>query len=115
MLKNLERETINQNGQQHEKDHMLVELVDEIRGYRDRIEHLRTKMNAVRDEVETLLIERGSNWTDDEGYAVLVGESERTSYDTSALDELLLSDPLRYGWLKDYRRKTTVSGSVKVK
>ncbi|QPC84047.1 hypothetical protein G4Y79_06620 [Phototrophicus methaneseepsis] len=115
MLKSMEKEQTKNNNGQHLQDQQLVELVDEIRGYRDRIDHLREKMNEARDQVETLLIERGGSWKDDEGYAVLVSEGECTSYDANALDELLLNDPLRYGWLKDYRRKSVVSGSVKVK
>ena len=93
----------------------IAKLVEEIRGYRDRIEHLSNMMNLSRENLEELLIKRGSNWKDNEGYAILVNEGERTSYDTKALDELLMSDPLRYGWLHDYRRKSSINSSVKVK
>lgn len=58
---------------------------------------------------------RGANWSDDEGYARLMSEGHRFSYDIETLDKLLISDPLRYGCLKDFRRETTIHERVQVK
>jgi hypothetical protein len=93
----------------------IAKLVDEIRNYRSEIEQLSNLVNLARENLEELLLDRGSAWKDDDGYAMLVSEGERTSYDTKALDELLVSDPLRYGWLHEYRRKTSVSPSIKIR
>ncbi len=49
------------------------------------------------------------------GYARLTSEGVRTIYDTKALDELIIKDPLHYGWLKDYRNESTVRSTVQVK
>ena len=45
----------------------------------------------------------------------LISEGIRTSYETKALDELIIKDPLHYGWLKDYRKESAVRGGVQVK
>ena len=58
---------------------------------------------------------RGENWSDDDGYARLVPDSTRVSYETKALDELIIHEPLHYGWLKDYRKESTIRSSVQVK
>jgi hypothetical protein len=61
------------------------------------------------------LEERGDNWSDEEGYARIISEGERIYYDTNALDKLIIEEPLRYGWLKDYRVTSTVQSRVQVK
>lgn len=58
---------------------------------------------------------RGANWSDDDGYARLMSEGHRFHYDTENLDKLLISDPLRYGRLKDFRRESIVPERVQVK
>lgn len=96
-------------------DERIAEQVDIIRAHQERIAHLDSRMQAARTRLYELLSERGESWSDDEGYARLVEEGERTSYDVHALDELIINDPLRYGWLKDYRKTTTTRGGVRVK
>lgn len=96
-------------------DERIQEMVDEIRNYRHKMEALEVCVNDLKDELRALLESRGANWSDSEGYARLIAEGERTFYDAVALDEMIIADPLRYGWLKDYRNKSTVSGRVQVK
>jgi len=96
-------------------DQEIAELVDMVRGAQERMSALQDKIHDAKDRLRELLVERGSNWEDDEGYASLVSDGMRVSYDTKALDELIITDPLRNGWLKDYRKESLVRGGVKVK
>jgi hypothetical protein len=57
---------------------------------------------------------QGTNWQDDVGYARLIPESKRTSYDSKALDDLILRDPA-FDCLRAYRRESKIRGSVQVK
>jgi hypothetical protein len=96
-------------------DQQIAERVDLIRSIQERIGALNEKIQAAKEELSDLLTEKGSNWSDDEGYVRLVADSVRRSYDTKALDELIINDPLRHGWLKDYRKETPVRGGIQVK
>jgi hypothetical protein len=100
---------------QKSTDQEITELVDVIRGMQERVGALDAKLTQAKERLRELLEERGSNWEDDEGYARLVSEGRRVTYDTKALDELIISDPLRNGWLKDYRKESYIRGSIKVK
>lgn len=105
------------NGDNREEffDQQIAERVDLIRSIQERIAALNEKIQAAKEELVDLLTEKGSNWSDEEGYARLVAESVRRTYDTKALDELIINDPLRHGWLKDYRKETPVRGGIQVK
>ena len=96
-------------------DERILELVESIRSHRQRISSLEAKNDAAREELRQLLELRGENWADDEGYARLVPDSTRVSYETIALDELIIHEPLHYGWLKDYRKEAQIRSSVQVK
>jgi len=96
-------------------DEQIAELVETIRGAQQRITTLEARISDAKVQLRVLLEQRGSNWADDEGYARIAADSVRKFYDTRALDELIITDPLRYGWLKDYRREAIVRGSVQVK
>ena len=96
-------------------DQRIAELVDTIRGNNRRIEALNARIEEAKEELRALLEQRGANWSDEEGYARLVTDTVRRWYDTQALDRLVMSDPLRHGWLVDYRRETPVRGTVKVR
>jgi hypothetical protein len=96
-------------------DLRIAERVDVVRSIQERITALQEKVQAVKDELRVLLDERGASWTDDEGYARIVADAVRRSYDSKALDELIITDPLRHGWLKDYRKETPVRGGVQIK
>lgn len=96
-------------------DAEIAHLVEIVRETVDEMAALEEKVRAAKDRLRILLIQRGENWKDEEGYARLMADSVRTSYDTRALDELIISDPLRHGWLKDYRKEFTVRGGVQVK
>lgn len=96
-------------------DENIEEIVDRIRTYKADVERLESGINALKAELRRLLEDRGENWSDEDGYARIISEGERTNYDTSALDRLIIEDPLRYGWLKDYRITSTVQSRVQVK
>jgi len=96
-------------------DEQIEEVVMCIRSHRDKADRLEARISELKAELRELLEERGENWSDDEGYARLVSEGERTSYDASALDKLIVQDPLHYGWLKDYRVTSTIQSRIQVK
>jgi hypothetical protein len=96
-------------------DQQIAERVDLIRSIQERIAALNEKIQAAKEELADLLAEKGSSWSDEEGYARLVADSVRRAYDTKALDELIINDPLRHGWLKDYRKEIPVRGGVQVR
>lgn len=96
-------------------DMEIAERVDIVRSLQERIESLSGKIQSVKDELRSLLEEKGTNWKDDEGYAALTQDTVRFSYDTRALDDMLLQDPDQNGWLKTFRRESVVRGTVKVK
>lgn len=96
-------------------DERINDIVEEIRTYRHQIEGLERCVGDLKDELRYLLEDRGGNWSDEVGYARLSAEGERTYYDSAALDEMIIADPLRYGWLKDYRVKSTVPSRIQVK
>lgn len=101
-----------------EKDQLeeaIARVVGEIHSCKTDVEHLEACVNDLKAQLRDLLEEHGGSWSDSTGYARLVGEGERTYYDTSALDKLIIEDPLRYGWLKDYRLTSAVQGRVQVK
>lgn len=99
--------------ERHEEE--ITALVAKIRARKAEIAALEAWVKADRETLEKLIIDRGSSWKDAEGYAMLVSEGERVSYDTKALDELVLADPLKHGWLHNYRRKSSIAPSLKVK
>src|SRR3982750_3558047 len=86
-------------------DERIVELVEKVRIHRQKISALEAKNDAAREELRQLLELRGENGPDDAAYARLVPDSPRVSYETKALDELIIHEPLHYGWLKDYRKE----------
>jgi uncharacterized small protein (DUF1192 family) len=96
-------------------DDQIAERVDVVRGIQERIGALSEKVESLKAELRELLEQKGSNWSDSEGYAQIVSDGMRKSYDAKTLDELIIKDPLRYGWLKDYRKESPVRGGVKVK
>jgi hypothetical protein len=96
-------------------DQQIAERVEEVRDAQVQMGTLSERVDRLKAELIALLEQKGSNWSDDVGYARLVSEGIRRTYDTKSLDELIISDPLHYGWLKDYRKESTVRGGVQVK
>lgn len=96
-------------------DDRISELVETMRAHRERIATLEARNDSAKQELRQLLEQRGENWADDEGYARLVPESKRISYETKGLDDLIIREPLHYGWLKDFRKESTIRSSVQVK
>ncbi len=96
-------------------DQEIVQLVNEVRDAQDHMAEFEETIRSAKDRLRVLLIQRGENWSDDEGYARLMSDSLRMTYDTKALDQLIIGDPLRHGWLKDYRKEFVVRGGIQVK
>ena len=99
----------------HDSDEQIAALVDQIRANQRRIAALESHNDSTKEELAELLRRRGARWTDADGYALLREPGIRKVYDAQALDRLIVTDPLRYGWLKDYRKETNVRGGVQVK
>ncbi len=89
-------------------DEQIATLVTCIREHRDEIERHEMEIHDAKRQLMSLLEQRGSNWADEHGYARITQEGIRYDYSTGALDELIISDPLHYGWLKDYRKSSPV-------
>lgn len=98
-----------------DNDAKIIELVQNIRAHKNAIDQHQADIDALKIQLETLLIQRGQNWSDDEGYARLQSQGVRVFYSHEELDQLILTDPLRYGWLKDYRHESAVSARIQVK
>jgi hypothetical protein len=114
MSKEITLKTVD-NTTENEIDQQIASHVDIVRGIQERIAVLEERIQLEKEVLRGLLTEKGENWSDTEGYARLLADSVRRTYDIKALDELIISDPLRNGWLKDYRRETTVRGGIQVK
>jgi hypothetical protein len=98
-----------------EIDEQIATLVACIREYRDEAERYEAQIREAKDRLILLLEQRGSNWSDEYGYARIAQEGTRLDYDTNELDALILNDPLRYGWLKEYRRIGVVPSRLMVR
>jgi hypothetical protein len=96
-------------------DGKIAELVDEVRESQEKVGALNDRVTTAKDQLRELLEMRGSSWSDDKGYARLLSDSVRRRYDADSLDKLILTDPLQYGWLKDFRKETVARGSVQVR
>jgi hypothetical protein len=100
-------------------DEEIAELVALVREAQVRVgevqDEVRPVIEAAKLRLKMLLGYRGSNWSDEDGYARIVSDGLRTSYDAKALDKLILDDPETYGWLRQYRQETPVRGGVSVK
>lgn len=93
----------------------ITALVELIRTLQRTIERSSLEIQEAKQALRPLLEERGENWSDEFGYARLVSEGVQRSYDADALDGLILSDPLRYSWLKGYRRERVLNERVSIK
>ena len=98
-----------------EIDAEIDRLVHRIREHKLTIDVRGIEIDALKERLQKLLKEKGENWSDEFGYARIPSEGIRTHYDTEELDRLIITDPLRYGWLKDYRRESPTSSRIQVK
>lgn len=100
-------------------DEEISELVSMVREAQERIsevdDEVRPVIEAAKERLKMLLSYKGESWADDQGYARIVSEGVRCIYDAKALDKLILEDPEKYGWLREYRREYAVRGGVTVK
>lgn len=93
----------------------IKKLVKAMRRQRAWIAAREAKMEVMKEQLQALLTEQGVNWSDDDGYARLIPESTRTSYETKALDELIITQPSVFGCLEAYRKVGKIRSSVQVK
>ncbi|MEO8607055.1 MAG: hypothetical protein ABI690_04205 [Chloroflexota bacterium] len=96
-------------------DQQIADRIQIVRDAQEQISLLDEQIQLLKTELRELLEQKGSNWSDTQGYARLTAEGTRTSYDTRALDGLILNEPLQYGWLKDFRKESTVRSGVQIK
>ena len=96
-------------------DQQIADRVQTVRDAQEQIALLDEQIQILKTELRELLEQKGSNWSDADGYARLVAEGTRTNYDTRALDGLILNEPLQYGWLRDFRKEFAVRGGVQIK
>jgi hypothetical protein len=96
-------------------DQEIAERVQTVRDAQEQVALLDGQIQVLKNELRELLEQKGSSWSDEEGFARLISEGLRTLYDTKALDDLIIHDPLKYAWLKDYRKESAVRGGVQVK
>ncbi len=100
-------------------DQEIAELVALVREAHQRIAGVQAEVGpiveAAKLRLRMLLEYRGANWSDEQGYARVVADGVRTTYDARALDKLILDDPETYGWLRQYRVEIPVKGGVSVK
>lgn len=100
-------------------DQEISELVEMVREANDRLDEVATEVKpiieAAKERLRMLLEYRGENWADDAGYARVVSSSVRVSYDAKGLDRLIIEDPEKYAWLKEYRTESPVKGGITVK
>ena len=96
-------------------DQQIADRVQIVRDAQSQIALLDDQIKLIKEELSELLEQKGSGWTDNIGYARLTSEGTRIGYDTKALDDLILNEPLRYGWLHDFRKESTVRGGVQIK
>lgn len=107
---------LNVNDNRSVIDGKISALVEEVREQQRAIVAAQLRIEKAKQELTTLLLERGSMWKDENGgYARLATATVRVVYDKARIDALILSEPLMYGWLKDYRKETSVKGGVQVR
>jgi hypothetical protein len=97
-------------------DLIIEEVVEEVRALNGEIKTLESCVAAKKEQLRRLLERRGESWSDETGgYARLVKDSTRATYDREALDALTLRSPWWHKRLNKYRRETPVRGGVQVK
>src|SRR5688500_7784365 len=96
-------------------DQQIADRVQIVRDAQAQIGLLDDQIKLMKDELRELLDQKGSGWTDSVAYVCLVAEVTRTAYVIKALDELILKEPLRYGWLGDFRKESTVRRGIQIK
>lgn len=101
--------------EQTQQDNDIRDLVQCIRDHKAQMEQHQSEIATLKVRLETILKARGTNWSDDTGYARMLSEGTRVHYGTEELDHLILTDPLRYGWLKDYRHESPTSARLQIK
>jgi hypothetical protein len=111
-----EADTDDEYQAQHEAlENEIAATVRDIRQQQEAAERAAIAIYELKNRLEALLKERGSNWQDEDGYARLAAPGVRVNYSREALDSLILNDPLQYGWLKQYRKESELAARVVVK
>lgn len=97
------------------QDAEIIRRLDCIRQLNVEAERIEDRINVEKDALKHLLKARGSNYEDDQGFARLVADGVRRSYDAEALDRLMLRSKWWDTRLRRYRREFNVRGGVRVK
>ncbi len=96
-------------------DQQIADRVEIVRDAQRQIDVLHGQIELLKKELHELIMQKGEGWSDSAGYARVVAEAVEADYDTKALDELILNEPVRYGWLGDFRKREHVRPAVNVK
>lgn len=96
-------------------DQQIADRVELVRAAQRQADLLNGQLELLKGELYELIMQKGEGWSDSAGYARVVAEGVEATYDTKALDELILKEPVRYGWLGDFRKREHVRPAVKVK
>lgn len=97
-----------------DNDQEVRALVRQVRELNSQMEALRQEMKQAQRKLIPLLGRRGDRWSDQRGSVQIVREGVRRVYDADALDRLILSDPLRYSWLRDFRREFATAAHIDI-
>jgi hypothetical protein len=93
-------------------DDDILALVQQAREHQNTIAEILNAIYDIKERLVPLLEVRGIGWSDDDGYARLAQEDLSIVYNARALDELILSDPTRFGWLREHRSEIAIPQRV---
>ena len=96
-------------------DNEILALVQHVREDQNLIAEKQNAIYEIKAQLAKLLEIRGTNWSDDFGYARLVNEDPNIVYNARALDELIHSDPVRFGWLREHRSEIVIPQRVLIR
>jgi len=97
------------------RDLQIKAEVQEIRAIVEQMEYLENAVAAKKARLRTLLEARGESWSDESGYARLMADSTRRSFNADALDKLMLRSKWWDARLRPYRKEFPVRGGVQVR
>jgi hypothetical protein len=91
----------------HDEDALSTALIRELR---DSVEALVVETATLKERLMTLMAQRADEHDADSGsQSRAPWAAMRVYYDADGLDRLIASDPVRFSWLKDFRREFVVA------
>jgi hypothetical protein len=91
----------------HDDDALPAALIRELR---DSVEALVIETATLKERLMSLMAQRADEHDTEPGTLPRAPwASMRVYYDAEGLDRLIASDPVRFSWLKDFRREYVVA------